>query len=68
MPDKSPNDRIDYTILSKLWSIGGGILFLTWAGWWLDGKFHAFPLLTLVGAGLGLMYCVYEVWQVLRNR
>ena len=67
MPDKSPDHRPDYVLLSRLWSIGGGIVFLTWAGWWLDQKFHTFAVCTLVGAFLGIMYCVYEVWRVLRR-
>jgi hypothetical protein len=67
MTQKSPQDRPDYTILSKLWNIGGGIVFLTWGGWWLDQKFHIFPVLTLVGAALGILYCCYEIWRVLNR-
>lgn len=67
MPDKGPDNRPDYTLLSKLWSIGGGIVFLTGLGWWLDQKFHTFAVLTLLGAGLSLTYCFYEVWRVFKG-
>ncbi len=67
MPDKTPQGRPDYILLSKLWSIGGGIVFLTVIGWFLDQKLHTFYVLTLVGATLGIMYCFYEVWQAFKE-
>jgi F0F1-type ATP synthase assembly protein I len=65
MPDKSSKNRSNYSILSRVWNIGGGIVFLTLLGWWLDQKFHTGTVYTLIGAGLGLMYCFYEVWRSL---
>ena len=67
MPDKSPDNRTDYSFLSRLWSIGGGIVFLTLLGWWLDQKFHTSAVFTLGGAALGVMYCVYEVWRAFKG-
>ena len=67
MPDQFPKDRPDYTLLSKLWSIGGGIVLLPMIGWWLDQKFHTFALLTLIGAALGVMYFFYEVWRAFKG-
>jgi len=67
MSEKSPSDRPDYTVLSELWNIAGGIVFLPGCGWWLDQKFHTFPVLSLVGVALGLMYCCYVVWRVLKR-
>ncbi len=67
MPNQSPKDRPDYTLLSKLWNISGGIVFLTLLGWWLDQKFHTFAVLTLVGASLGILYCFYEIWRAYKE-
>ncbi|MBF0504494.1 MAG: AtpZ/AtpI family protein [Candidatus Omnitrophica bacterium] len=68
MPDPSPKDRSDYSTLSRLWSIGGGLIVLPLLGWWLDKKFHTFPVLTIVGAALGVSYCFYEAWRAFREK
>jgi len=67
VPEKPPSNRPDYSLLSKVWNIGGGIVFLTLLGYWLDQKFHTSPVWMLVGAGLGVMYCFYEAWQAFKK-
>jgi len=66
MPDKFPSNRPDYTLLSKAWNIGIAIVLLTLLGRWLDGKFHTSAVFTLVGAGLGIAYSLYEAWAMLK--
>ncbi|MBF0510853.1 MAG: AtpZ/AtpI family protein [Candidatus Omnitrophica bacterium] len=67
MPEKSPKDRPDYSLFAILWSMGCGIVFLTMLGWWLDQKCHTRFLWTMIGIVLGIVYCVYEVWKVLKK-
>jgi len=66
MPDKLPPDRPDYSLLSKAWNIGTAIILLTLLGHWLDQKFHTSAIFTLVGAGLGILYSLYEAWTALK--
>jgi len=43
------------------------LLIPTGIGLWLDRKvFHAFPLCTLVGLGIGTIIMVYGVYQMVR--
>jgi F0F1-type ATP synthase assembly protein I len=67
MPKKFPQDRPDYSLFSKVWSIGSGIVILTLIGYWLDQKFHTTPVWMLAGAGLGVMYCFFEAWQAYKK-
>jgi hypothetical protein len=66
MPEKTPSDRPDYSLLSKAWNIGIVIVLLTLLGHWLDQKFHTSEILTLVGAFLGILYSLYEAWVALK--
>ena len=68
MPDKLPSNRPDYTLLSRVWNIGIGIVLLTLLGHWFDQKFHTFAVCTLTGAALGVMYCIYEAWHALKRK
>ena len=43
-----------------------GMLVFTYLGYWLDKK-HGGQLWTLLGIFLGLTYCGYEVWKLVRN-
>lgn len=69
MLEKKPTPRPpDYTLLSKAWNLGFLIVFLTLLGHWLDQKLHTSALLTLSGAALGVLYCFYEAWRVLKGK
>jgi hypothetical protein len=68
MPEKLPSNRPDYSLLSKAWNMGIAIVLLTLSGHWLDQKFHTSDILTLVGAFLGILYSLYEVWAALNRK
>ena len=62
----SPSNRPDYSLLSKVWNIGIAIVCLTLLGHWMDNKLHTADIFTLVGAGLGILYSLYEAWVTLK--
>jgi len=66
LPEKSPSDRPDYSLLSKAWNIGTAIVLLTLLGHWFDHKFHTKDIFTLVGAALGILYSLYEAWAAIQ--
>ena len=66
MPEKTPPNRPNYSLLSKAWNIGTAIVLLTLTGHWLDQKFHTSALFTLIGAILGILYSLYEAWVLLK--
>ena len=66
MPEKPPQNRQDYSLLSKAWNIGTAIVLLTLLGHWLDQKFHTSDIYTLIGASLGILYSLYEAWAALK--
>ncbi len=39
----------------------------TWGGYWLDGRWHTFPWLTLVGLFLGMGAGFLEMAQLLKR-
>ena len=44
-----------------------GMLFFTFLGMGADQKFHTEQKWTLTGIFLGLFYCGYEVWKLVRQ-
>ncbi len=44
-----------------------GMAVFTGGGLWLDRKRGGGVLFTLLGVGLGLFYCGYEIWKVARR-
>ncbi len=47
-------------------NMAGGMTFFTLLGYWMGKKFnHEYWLLG--GIFLGLFYCGYEVWKLIRN-
>jgi len=43
-----------------------GVAVFTLLGYWADQKWGGGQIWTLVGIFLGLFYCGYEVWKILR--
>lgn len=39
----------------------------TGAGWWLDRRFGTFPVLMVLGAGLGAVLSTISVWRSLQT-
>jgi hypothetical protein len=67
MPEKIPQNRPDYALLGKVGTISSAILFLTLLGHWVDLKFGTSYIFTMIGAGLGVLYSLYETWVLLRG-
>jgi hypothetical protein len=44
-----------------------GLAVFAGGGFWLDQKRGGGVLFTLLGAGLGLFYCGYELWKLARG-
>jgi hypothetical protein len=44
-----------------------GMAVFVGGGFWLDQKRGGGVLFTLLGAGLGLFYCGYEIWKLART-
>ena len=48
-------------------SIVGTTALFGGAGWWLDSKFHTFPILMAIGAALGLFGIIYVTYLRLQE-
>ncbi len=44
-----------------------GMVVFTWLGYWLDNQRGGGRGWTLTGMFLGLFYCGYEVWKLVRR-
>jgi len=60
-----PNQKIVMVTLGLNMAVGMGIF--TFIGYFIDQKKGSEPIGTLVGAFLGLFYCGYEVWKIIRR-
>ncbi len=61
---KKPNNFSCYTTLGLNMVVGMGVF--TYAGYWIDQKRGGGEVATLIGMFLGLFYCGYEVWKLMR--
>lgn len=48
-------------------TIVGTTVLLGLCGWWLDKKFHTFPLLMVIGAVLGMFGIIYSTVKRLKQ-
>jgi hypothetical protein len=66
--DNSPSGRSAKALAMSLGTqLAVGMLFFTWLGSYVDrkrGHGHGF---TLAGIFVGLFYCGYEVWKLIRQ-
>lgn len=44
----------------------GVVLGMAWLGYWLDGRFGAMPLWTVVGSLLGAVGGFWNLWRILQ--
>ena len=61
---KPPENKTSATTFGL--NIAAGMAFFTYAGHLLDRKFGK-DFLVIIGACLGLLYCAYELWKVIRE-
>ncbi len=60
-----PKEGLHATSLGITMAVGVG--FFTYAGYWIGKKTGNEELWTLVGIFVGLFYCGYEVWRLIRR-
>ena len=66
-PDNNDPHRTNYDDAITLGlSIAFGMIFFLWLGHWLDKKQGGY-FWTIVGFLLGLFYCGYELWKMIRK-
>ena len=65
--EKPPKDFKDSYMLARAWSIGGGIVFLSFLGYYLDQRFQTDHLYVLIGFGIGIVYTVYEIYKTIKS-
>jgi hypothetical protein len=52
--------------LSLGFDLAVGFGLFTFGGYWLDRRRGGGMGWTLAGAGVGFLYCIYEVWKALK--
>ena len=65
-PKKQPEFKDSY-LLARAWSIGSGIVFLCFLGYFLDQHFHKDNLFILIGFGVGILYTIYEIYKTVKS-
>ena len=60
-----PQDKIPYVTVGLNLAVGMGVC--VYGGYFLDQKTGGGQIWTLVGTGLGLFYCGYEIWKLLQE-
>ncbi|MDE2222815.1 MAG: AtpZ/AtpI family protein [Candidatus Omnitrophica bacterium] len=65
--DKMPGKRPDYSLLVKVLNLGSGMLALAFLGWLIDKKCHTSYTWTLIGSGVGVLYCFFEAWRAFKE-
>jgi xanthine/uracil/vitamin C permease (AzgA family) len=67
--DKNENDtQPQKSFLSgALWDILGAMIGCSMIGYFLGSKWGDPATGTMVGAAIGLVYVVYQIWKVLQN-
>ncbi len=53
--------------MSLGWNMAAGMAFFSLTGYFIDQKTGSEDFWTLTGIFLGLLYCGYEVWRVIRT-
>ena len=61
-------DRDNLSAITLGTTMVAGVSFFTYLGYLLDKKFGSDRVWTLVGIFLGLFYCGYEVWRLIRKK
>ena len=51
--------------IDATWQFVGSVALLTFAGWWLDGRFGTRPWLLMAGAVLGFASGMYSMFRVI---
>jgi hypothetical protein len=71
MPEnKSPQPRDQkslYSMAATIWSIVGGMIGCSLLGYVIGRKMGDYLTGTLIGMFMGLAYCGYEIWKVIRK-
>jgi hypothetical protein len=64
---KKPEPPSNLFLLSLGLTMAAGMAFFSFLGYFIDQKRGEGSLFTLLGMFLGLAYCFYEVWKVVRQ-
>ena len=64
--DKKSNPK-GISFISIGYTMTGGMVFFSLGGYFLDKYFLTKPIYTLIGLFLGLFYCGYEIWKLIRK-
>ena len=67
-PKKEPKTFKSAYLLARAWSVGGGIVFLCFLGYFLDQHFHKENFYVLIGFGVGILYTIWEIYKTLREQ
>ncbi len=70
MPDPKDQRNPDSNNLSAIslgMTMAVGVAFFTYVGYQIDKKTGGGQTWTLVGIFVGLFYCGYEVWKIVRK-
>ena len=66
--NKSGQDnRSGMPLLASAWNIVGGMLGFSLLGYAIGHKMGDIVTGTLIGMFIGLIYCSYEVWKLIRR-
>lgn len=69
MNDQSqkPEPSSNLTLISLGLTMAAGMALFAFLGYWIDQKRGGGTAFTLLGMFLGLTYCFYEVWKLVRQ-
>lgn len=67
-PEKPPANRVMGQAISLGYTMVAGMLLFTGLGWYADRRRGGGELFTILGMFMGLIYCGYEVWKLVRLR
>ena len=63
---RDKNKSRNFSGISLGINIAVGMAFFTISGDWIDKKLGENHVWILVGMALGLLYCGYEIWKIIR--
>ena len=65
--NKNNNSNRPAPAISLGLNMTAGMIMFSFIGHWVDQKRGGGYIATLIGMFLGLFYCGYEVWKIVRN-
>ena len=65
--NKNNNSNRQLPAVSLGLNMTAGMIMFSFIGHWIDEKRGGGYIATLIGMFLGLFYCGYEVWKIVRN-